>query len=152
MPRKDLQSKINELRRICIKNDPSIAAIGIGCEVLVGKGSSGQPLRHMIYGYDDEKYCWTAYLVAPFPKDLKGNSFYDCNIPQGAIASGGVQVLGRRLHLADLLNAAIKGPDFFDDVVIPFVDWWNLAKDDLELQSRDTIEKIYIKLYSHERR
>lgn len=132
------QEKIQEIKKACIAANPAILDLVFGCEVTSDKGEK--------------------VTIINKGRDIDGSwfSFLDKEnlITTDEVVGGVNEILGRPIHLADILLAvkAYKIKLDFDTRSQPFLfitDWkertviWNLLKDDLNLQDTAMIDFLY---------
>lgn len=135
-----MTNKLQKIRQACIDANPSILDLSFGCEIRDITDGSTYKLIYNVGNHYLKLTSWSGDDLNTFNTDESWN--------------GKTEIIGRPIRLSDILIA------FRDVWIMPTTKKdqgfrylglglgnpgisWNLLKDDLSLQSEDTIDFIY---------
>lgn len=118
------EQEINIIRQKCIEANPEIVELKFGCEIKSKRWSKNAIFLRMVRG---GRYAY----IRPDHMELKEAWSED------------IEIIGRPIRLADIILAWRKSVEpsmwWNPDVLVCIISEWDSSKDDLTLQSPETI-------------
>ena len=125
------QNYINKIREACIKANPEIVELKFGCEVEITHKASDYFGRKLFVSEKPDAF---GVLSVTIP------NFYSI-----AVSKENIEIIGRPIHLADVLLAIIDKNKLFkhtEQLLGTVAIHWKLENDNLENQSEETLKFI----------
>jgi len=144
-----MQEKIEAIRQACIKANPGIVELKFGCEIETTRMNiKGEKYMVVSYNVVNKRGIYDQLTVI---KEGRVHSKTFGNVCNNGVLDFKFEIIGRKIGLADVLHTIAKTPitktitsvskqgSWIKSVVIK----WNLLKDDITLQSEETINFIH---------
>lgn len=145
------QTNLKKLRQVIIKEIPEIVELKFGCEVIYKEDGENKDKHYICLGStgmmtDIHQGCYGYYDFKE--KDKKTGDESLSLIHHRWHTGYKMKIIGRKITLADVLRVVKKiYPNRIYETYAT-VEWWDLSKNDLNLQSKPTIDflsKIILK-------